>query len=108
MERVPQHDGAETVLEMLNRAEGFFAFRPADGADALLVSKAHTVPVSTDRQAPITDPARLSAAKLLGVELVLARGGPHRGWARVGVPPPHPPPPPFLNTSPAPPFSPLT
>jgi hypothetical protein len=28
MERVPQHDGPETVLEMLNRREAFFAFRP--------------------------------------------------------------------------------
>src|SRR6266498_3394526 len=30
MERVPLHDGPETVLEMLNRTEGFFAFRPTD------------------------------------------------------------------------------
>jgi len=89
MERFPQHDGAESVLEMLNRPEGFFAFRPADGADALLVSKAHTVSVSTDRQAPIADPARLSAAKLLGVELVLAGGSTIGGWASVELPPQH-------------------
>src|ERR1044072_791851 len=30
MERVPQHDGPETVLELLNRPEGFFAFRHVD------------------------------------------------------------------------------
>jgi len=89
MERFPQHDGAESVLEMLNRPEGFFAFRPEDGADALLVSKAHTVSVSTDRQAPIADPARLSAAKLLGVELVLAGGSTIGGWASVELPPQH-------------------
>src|SRR2546427_12905216 len=102
MERVPQHDGAETVLEMLNRAEGFFAFRPADGADALLVSKAHTVSVSTDRQAPIADPARLSAAKLLGVELVLAGGATLGGWAGGRLPPPHAPPPRQLQAFPRP------
>src|SRR3989442_1980894 len=88
MEGVPQHDGPETVLEMLNRPEGFFAFRPADGADALLVSKTHTVSLATDRQAPIADPARLSAAKLLGVELVLAGGATVTGPASAATPPP--------------------
>ena len=88
MERVPQHDGPETLLEMLNRPEGFFAFRPDDGPDPLLVSKAHTVSVSTHRQAPIADPARLSAAKLIGLELVLAGGSEIGGWASVELPPP--------------------
>ena len=55
MEREPHHDGAETVLEMLNRREGFFAFRPADEEGVLLMSKVHTVSVSVDRQAPIAD-----------------------------------------------------
>lgn len=89
MERVPQHDGPETVLEMLNRPEGFFAFRPSEGEDVLLVSKVHTISVSVDRQAPITDPARLSAAKLLGVELVLAGGATLGGWASVELPAHH-------------------
>ena len=88
MERVSQHDGAETVLEMLNRPQGFFPFRPAAGDDVLLVSRVHTVSVSTNRQAPIADPARLSAAKLLGVELVLPGGSTIRGWASVELPPP--------------------
>ena len=39
MERVPQHAGPETPLDMLNRADGFFPFRPTgDGAGVLLVS----------------------------------------------------------------------
>ena len=50
MERAGHHDGPETVLEMLNRAEGFFAFRPADDGDVLLVSKTHTIWVSLDRR----------------------------------------------------------
>ena len=102
MEGVPQHDGPETVLEMLNRPEGFFAFRPADGADALLVSKTHTVSLATDRQAPIADPARLSAAKLLGVELVLAGGSTIGGWASVELPPQHSRLLDYLNASPDP------
>lgn len=86
MERVPQHDGPETVLEMLNRPEGFFAFRSTEAEDVLLVSKVHTISVSVDRQAPIADPARLSAAKLLGVEIVLAGGSTLAGWASVELP----------------------
>ena len=89
MERVPQHDGPETVLEMLNRPEGFFAFRPTEEEDVLLVSKVHTISVSQDRQAPIADPARLSAAKLLGVSIVMASGSTLGGWASVELPTEH-------------------
>jgi len=89
MERVAHHDGPETVLEMLNRPEGFFAFRPTDQGDVLLVSKAHTISLSLDRQAPIADPARLSAARMLGTELVLAGGATLSGWASVELPTHH-------------------
>src|SRR2546430_742810 len=82
MERVPPHDGPETVLELRNRPEGFFAFRPAEDGEILLVSKVQTVSLSVDRQAPIADPARLSAARMLGLEVVLAGGAPPGGWAR--------------------------
>ena len=40
----------------------------------MLIAKAHTVTVSQDRQVPILDPIRLSAARMVGVELVLAGG----------------------------------
>jgi len=88
-ERVPQHDGPETVLEMLNRPEPFFAFRPDHEKKeaALLVSKTHTVSVAVDHQAPIADPARLNAAKVLALELVLAGGSTLRGHASVELPP---------------------
>jgi hypothetical protein len=89
MERVPQHDGPETVLEMLNRREAFFAFRPEAGGELLLISKGHIVSVTLDRQAPIADPARLSAAKLLGIEVVLAGGTTLNGWASAELPPEH-------------------
>jgi hypothetical protein len=87
MERVPQHDGHETVLEMLNRRETFFAFRPSSGEELLLLSRMHTVTVTLDRQAPIADPARLSAAKTLGLEIVLAGGSTLSGWASAELPP---------------------
>src|SRR6266478_4334198 len=89
MERVPHHDGPETVLELLNRPEGFFAFRPAANHDVLLISKVQTVSLSVDRQAPIADPARLSAAKMLGVELVLTGGSKLGGWASAELPEHH-------------------
>ncbi len=89
MERVPQHDGPETVLELLNRPEGFFAFRPAGDDEVLLVSKQQTISLSIDRQAPIADPARLSAARTLGVEIVLAGGSTVGGWASAELPDAH-------------------
>ncbi len=89
MERVPDHDGPETVLELLNRREGFFAFQPNEEASVLLVSKGQTVTLSVDRQAPIADPARLSAARTLGVEVVLASGSTLGGWASVELPRQH-------------------
>jgi hypothetical protein len=89
MERVPDHDGPETVLELLNRREGFFAFRPNEDDSVLLVSKGQTVTLSVDRQAPIADPARMSAARTLGVEVVLASGSTLGGWASVELPEQH-------------------
>jgi hypothetical protein len=89
MERGPHHDGPETVLEMLNRPEGFFAFRATDEEDMVLAAKGHTVWLSVDHQAPIADPARLSAARVVGVEIVLAGGSTLGGWASVELPAHH-------------------
>jgi len=89
MERVAHHDGPETVLELLNRPEGFFAFRPTEDDEILLVSKVQTVSLTVDRQAPIADPARLSAARMLGLEVVLAGGATLGGWASVELPEQH-------------------
>lgn len=86
MERVPQHDGVETPLDMLNRVDAFFPFRAIEEEEILLVAKANTVSVSVDRQAPISDPARLSAARLVGVECVLVDGSTLGGWASIELP----------------------
>ena len=102
MERVPHHDGPETALEMLNRPEGFFAFRRADDDGVLLVSKAHTISVAVDRQAPIMDPARLSAARQVLFEVALAGGATVTGWASLELPEQHSRLLDYLNASPAP------
>jgi hypothetical protein len=76
MERVPQHAGHETPLDMLNRAEGWFPFRPkgnGGGIGVLLVAKARTVSLTV----PLTEPedaARLSATKQARLEVTLADG----------------------------------
>src|SRR6266550_1911823 len=81
MERFPQHAGRETPLDMLNRAEGFFPFRPkGDGAGVQLVAKARTVSLTVPLGEP-EDKARLSAAKQARFEVTLADGTQLRGWA---------------------------
>jgi hypothetical protein len=78
---------------MLNRPEGFFAFRPEDdggsGEVVLLVTKARTIALSVPRDATTEDPARLEAAKLAGIELALADGSSLSGWATLELPAHH-------------------
>lgn len=89
MDRVPHHDGPETVLEMLNRGEPFFAFRPDAHPDAvLLVAKAHTVLLAVEGP-PFTDPARASAAQTAELELVLEGGSTISGRAQFEQPDAH-------------------
>ena len=88
-ERVPEHSGPETPLEMLNRPEGFFPFR-ADGKDAvLLVTKALTVSLTVPHTASISDPDRLSAAKMIPLEVMLANGSTLAGVALFEAPEHH-------------------
>jgi len=89
MERVSQHAGPETPLDMLNRAEGFFAFRPkGNGAGVLLVAKARTVSLTVPAMQP-QDAARLSAAKRAHLEITLADGSQLSGWATLELPQHH-------------------
>lgn len=89
MERVPHHSGHETPLEMLNRPEGFFPFRPVGEGPVLLVTKAHTIILSVATDDTAQDPARLSAAKLVAVELTLVDGSTLRGFASAELPEQH-------------------
>jgi hypothetical protein len=88
MERVPQHEGPETALDMLNRADGFFPFRPhAASATVLLVAKARTVTLTV--APPPADAARLSAAKRVSLVLTLADGSELSGSATLELPEQH-------------------
>lgn len=96
--RVSQHTGHETVLEMLNRPEPFFAFRPEKGGGVLLAARAQTV-VVTVTEAPLSDPERLSAARLFPLELTLFDGSSLKGWAHAELPDAHARPIDYLNAS---------
>lgn len=96
-ERVPQHSGPETPLEMLNRPEPFFAFRPKDG-QVLLVAKAATVTVEV-HEAPMNDPTRRSVARAAPLEITLAGGDTLVGFALAELPEHHARPLDILNAS---------
>jgi len=89
MERVPQHAGPETPLDMLNRPEAFFPFRTREDGAVLLVAKARTVTLSVPRTTSAEDPARLSAAKQARIEVMLADGSTVSGWATLELPEHH-------------------
>jgi|SRR5512134_2160266 hypothetical protein len=74
MQRVAHRDGPETVLEMLNRPEAFFPFRPADGSPVLLVARAHTLALSVATTEPLGDPDRREAAQAIAVSVTLTTG----------------------------------
>lgn len=84
--RVAQHDGAETPLEMLNRPDPFFALSMPDGGIAFL-SKDQVAVISCTLASVINDPERASAAKRLGLDVVLWGGAIYRGWAIHELPP---------------------
>ena len=107
MERVPQHAGRETPLDMLNRAEGWFPFRPqgngggGGSAGVLLVAKARTVSLIVPLTQP-EDAARLSAAKQARLEVTLADGTQLNGWATLELPAHHARVLDYLNAAPEP------
>jgi hypothetical protein len=76
----------ESPLEMLNRAEPFFALTLQQG-EVAFVSKAQVVVVSCRDQTPLTDPARASAARLVALEVAVATGAEYRGRSTFELPP---------------------
>jgi hypothetical protein len=77
--------GPETPLEMLNRPEVFFALTLPDGG-VTFVPKAQVVVVSCHGQTPLSDPDRISAARLVSLEVVLQGGTEYRGRATYELP----------------------
>jgi hypothetical protein len=78
--------GPETPLEMLNRDDPFFALT-LPGGMVTFVCKAQVAVVDCRLPPALTDPDRLSAAKLLALEVVLDGGAEYRGRATVELPP---------------------
>lgn len=77
--------GPETPLEMLNRNDSFFALT-LNGA-VTFVPKTQVVVVSCRNQAPLADPARVSAARQIELEIVVQGGAEFRGYATLELPP---------------------
>jgi hypothetical protein len=77
--------GPETPLEMLNREDAFFALT-LDGGVTFL-PKTQVIVVSCRNQAPLADPDRVSAARLVELEVVVQGGAEFRGHAALELPP---------------------
>ena len=84
--RVAQHDGPETPLEMLNRADAFFPVTLPEGKVAF-VAKSQVAVVACAPEIGQSDPDRASAAKTIRLEIVMANGAEFRGWATLELPP---------------------
>lgn len=76
----------ESPLEMLNRAESFFALTLQQG-EVAFVSKAQVALVSCRDQGEATDPARASAARLVALEVVVMTGTVYSGRCSFELPP---------------------
>ena len=76
----------ETPAEMLNRADPFFALS-LQGGGVSFISKAQVAVISCRDQSPLPDPARASAARLVGLEVALATGAEYRGRSTFELPP---------------------
>ena len=76
----------ESPLEMLNRAEPFFALTMAGGGVAF-VSKAQVAVLSCRDQSAEADHERASVARLVALEVGLATGAEYRGRSSFELPP---------------------
>jgi hypothetical protein len=77
----------ESPLEMLNREDPFFALSLKEGGVAF-VSKSQVSVVSCQDQAPLDDPDRASAARLVALAVELTDGVEYRGRSTFELPPP--------------------
>jgi hypothetical protein len=84
--RVTNPLDTESPLEMLNRDDPFFALTIPEGGVAF-VSKAQVSVVSCRDHAPLDDPDRVSAAKLVGLSVELTDGVEYRGRSTFELPP---------------------
>jgi hypothetical protein len=83
--RVTYPTETESPLEMLNRVDPFFALTLPSGGVAF-ISKAQAAVVSCRDASPM-DPARVTAARLVALEVSLTNGAEYRGRATYELPP---------------------
>jgi hypothetical protein len=76
--------GPETPLDMLNRPDAFFAVTGAAGP--LLVSKAQAAVVTCRHDTLPLDPERLSAARLVPMDVIMVSGLELRGQSAMELP----------------------
>lgn len=82
----PQYPpGPETALEMLNRPDPFFALTSGTHG-VVFVPKAQTAVVTCHHETP-SDPQRLSAAKLIALQVTVVGGRAFQGSAVLELPP---------------------
>lgn len=84
--RVNYPPGPETPLDMLNRPDAFFALTGAESTP-VLVSKAQAAVVSCSHISVSADPERLSAARFVPIDVVMASGLELRGQSALELPP---------------------
>jgi hypothetical protein len=77
---------SESLLDMLNRPEPFFALTLGAG-EVAFVSKAQVALVSCRDGNPDADPERASVARLVALEVALASGAEYRGRSSFELPP---------------------
>lgn len=77
--------GPETPLEMLNRPDTFFALTLDGGVR--FIPKSQVVVVTSRSRTPPGDPDRVSAGKLIEMEVVVQGGAEYRGRAVLELPP---------------------
>jgi hypothetical protein len=78
--------GPETPLEMLNRPDPFFVLT-LPGGEVTFVAKGQVAVIDCREPPALTDPDRITAAKLVALEVVLNGGAEYRGRATVELPP---------------------
>ena len=84
--RVNYPPGPETPLDMLNRAETFFALTGAEGGPVLL-SKTQVAVVTCSERALPSDPERRSAARFVPIDVRMATGLELQGQSALELPP---------------------
>jgi hypothetical protein len=76
----------ESPLEMLNRSEPFFALTLAEGG-VVFVSKPQVALLTCWGPDPLRDPERISAAKLVALDIELSDGSSYHGRSTFELPP---------------------